>query len=144
MTAYTHSDVHVRPCEQAIDSVLIHANVEFGVLQSNGNCVNIGICRINTTHYKDMAVSRPKQRRCPLAQALLSVSDQGRLRVFFPRNGMMPCTERTFFKAPLFPVPLPYFLPETIQNGLPGLEQNIISAGMYPIRRGEEGYWIEF
>jgi hypothetical protein len=144
MTAYTHSDVHVRLYEQAIDSVLIHANVEFGVLQSNGNCVNIGICRINTTHYNDMAVSRQKQRRCPLAQALLSVSDQGRLRVFFPRNGMMPCTERAFFKAPLFPVPLPYFLPESIQNDLPGLEQNIISAGMYPIRRGEEGYWIEF
>jgi len=144
MTAYTHSDVLVRPYEQAIESVLIHANVEFGVLQSNGNCVNIGICRINTTHFNDMALTRRKHRRCPLAEALLSVSDRGRLQVFFPRSGMMPCTERAFFSAPVFPVPVPYYLPESVQNELPGLEQNIIPAGLYAIRCGTEGYWIEF
>lgn len=144
MTVYTHRDALLCPNEQAIDSVLIRANVEFGVLQSNGNCVNIGICRINTTHCASMATTREKQRRCPVAEALLSVNAQGRLRIFFPRAGMMPCTERAFFSRPVFPVPVPYFLPESIQNELPGLEQNLISEGLYPIRRSAEGYWIEF
>lgn len=144
MTAYTQHDVLHRPYEQAITPIQLHANVEFGVLQSNGNCVNIGICRINTTHFTDMALARQKQRRCPVAEVLLSISDSGRLQAFFPRAGMLPCTERAFFKAPVFPVPVSYFLPETIHDALPGLEQNIIPAGLYPIRRLEEGYYIEF
>ena len=144
MTVYTHRDVLPRPDGQAIDFILLRANVEFGVMQSNGNCVNIGICRINTTHCTEMASARQKQRRCPLAEALLSVTTRGRLQVFFPRAGMMPCTERAFFSRPVFPVPVPYFLPESVQNNLPGLEQNIISEGLYPIRRTAEGYWVEF
>ncbi|MCK6695263.1 MAG: hypothetical protein L6Q97_24575 [Thermoanaerobaculia bacterium] len=144
MTVYTHRDVLLHSDEQAIRPVLIRANVEFGVLQSNGNCVNIGICRINTTHCSEMALKRQKQRRCPLAEALLSVNPQGRLQVFFPRAGMMPCTERAFFSRPVFPVPVSYYLPESVQSSLPGLDQNIISAGLYPIRRSAEGYWVEF
>lgn len=144
MTVYTHRDVLPRPDGQAIDLVPLRANVEFGVMQSNGNCVNIGICRINTTHCTDMASARHKQRRCPLAEALLSVSGRGRLLVFFPRAGMMPCTERAFFSRPVFPVPVPYFLPASVHDNLPGLNQNIISEGLYPVRRTAEGYWVEF
>ena len=144
MTAYTHSDVLLYPFEQAIHPVLLHAGVEFGVMQNNGNCVNIGICRINTTHYTDMALARKKQRRCPFAEAFLSVSPKGRLQAFFPRGGMLPCTERVFFRGPVFPVPLAYYLPESVQHELPGLTQTIISAGLYPIRRSEDGFWIDF
>lgn len=144
MTVYTHRDVPSHHYGAAVNPLHILANVEFGVLQSDGNCVNIGICRINTTHYTDMAVSRQKQRRCPVASALLSVNEQGRLQAFFPRTGMMPCTERIFFRGPVFPVPVPYLLPESVQDKLPGLEQDMIPSGLYPIRRTEEGYWIEF
>ena len=144
MTAYATGDVLLHVCEQAIRPVFFHADVEFGVMQSNGNCVNIGICRINTTHRKHMAAARQKNRGCPFAEALLSVSDTGRLQMFFPRNGMKPCTERVFFRGRVFPVPEPYYLPESVQTNLPGLSQNIISAGLYPIRRRQEGYLIEF
>lgn len=144
MTDYTHRDVLLRYDEQNVYSIRLQANVEFGVLQSDGNCVNIGICRISTTHYTDMAEARKKQRRCPIAAVFLSVGAQGHLQAFFPRSGMMPCTERAFFKGPVFPVPTSYYLPESVQDGLPGLVQNIIPAGLYPIRRQEEGYWIEF
>ncbi len=145
MTVYTQRDALLTACEPVILSDLqLLASVEFGVMQSNGNCVNIGICRINTTHCNQMVLDRPKHRRCPLAEALLRVSDNGRLLVFFPRAGMMACTERTFFRGPVFPVPAPYCLPESVLEGLPGLDQNIIAAGLYPIRRNNEGYWIEF
>lgn len=144
MTAYTHADVLLHPKECAISSVFLRANVEFGVLQSNGDCVNIGICRINTTHCTDMVRARKKQRQCPFAEAKLSVSPKGRLQAFFPRTGMLPCTERIFFRGPVFPVPVAYFLPEAVQNGLPGLSQAIIATGLYPIRKSDEGYWIEF
>lgn len=144
MTDYTHCDVLLYPKEHAIDSVLLHADVEFGVLQSNGDCVNIGICRINTTHYANMAFARKKHRLCPSAEAFLRASPEGRLQAFFPRAGMLACTERAFFSKPVFPVPVAYFLPEPVQNDLPGLTQDIIAAGLYPIRRSDEGFWIDF
>ena len=145
MTAYTHADVLLCSEEQVIHHpVLLHADVEFGVLQGNGNCVNIGICRINTTHHTDMALARKKQRRCPTAGALLGVSPTGRLQAFFPRAGMLPCTERAFFRGRVFPVPVAYYLPEPVRESLPGLTHTIIPNGLYPIRRSDEGYWIEF
>lgn len=122
----------------------LHANVEFGVLQSDGECVRLGICRINTTHYYDMINTRLKRRQCPIAGAKLHVSPQGRLLVFFPKKGMLPCTEREFFRQPVFPVPVAYFLPEDVREGLPALEQIIIPAGLYPIRQSVKGYWVEF
>ena len=144
MTAYAPTDVRLQPMESALHLDLLHASVEFGVLQANGNCVNIGICRINTTHYSNMAVTRHRNRQCPFAEALLSVSPNGRLEVFFPRAGMKACTERAFFRAPVFPVPVAYFLPESIKNELPGLQNAIISTGLYPIRQSAEGYSVVF
>ncbi|HNM28011.1 MAG TPA: hypothetical protein PKL15_21360 [Saprospiraceae bacterium] len=144
MTAYTRADVLLHPVEQINHSFFLHAGVEFGVLQANGNCVNIGICRINTTHHSDMTLTRKKQRRCPTADARFYVGPKGRLLAFFPRSGMLPCTERVFFRGPVFPVPVAYCLPESVCGGLPGLAQNIISAGLYLIRKSDEGYWIEF
>ncbi|MBK9337589.1 MAG: hypothetical protein IPM98_13910 [Lewinellaceae bacterium] len=124
--------------------LLVHANVEFGVLQSNGDCINIGICRITTTHFNDRLAMRAKRRRCPVAAAELCVSPQGHLQAFFPKAGMLPCTERAFFRMPVFPVPVAYFLPDAVRDRLSGLQQGIIPAGLYPIRRCDEGYWITF
>ena len=144
MTAYTTSDVLLLPSERASDFIHVQGSVEFGVLQSNGDCVNIGICRINTTHLTKMATARYKNRSCPMAEALLGVGPDGHLWVFFPRAGMKPCTERVFFRGPVFPVPVPYYLPEDVQQSLPGLTQQIIASGLYPIRRDAEGFWIQF
>ncbi len=144
MTAYAPTDVQLRPVERTTSFNFLNASVEFGVLQSNGNCTNIGICRINTTHVNHMVNTRKEKRRCPLAEALLSVSPNGRLRIFFPRSGMKPCTERVFFRGPVFPVQVAYLLPEILQKQLPGLLQPVIPTGIYPIRHSEEGYYIEF
>ena len=120
------------------------ADVQFGVFQSNGNCLNIGICRISYSNYPTLPFSRSKKHSCPSAEAELYTSLRGRMLAFFPKTGMLPCTERAFFRQPVFPVPVAYFLPESIQTELPELQQNIIPTGLYPIRRSAEGYWVEF
>ena len=137
-------DVQLHPQKQTIPTQSLQANVEFGVLESNGNCVNIGICRINTTQQRNMTVTRKENRRCPVATAFLSVTPHGRLQAFFPRAGMKACTERAFFHKPVFPVPVAYFLPESLQKELPGLKIQIIEEGLYPIRKTPEGFIVEF
>lgn len=120
----------------------IRADVEFGVMQANGDCVGVGICRIITTH--QLHTNRSHRRRCPRARAFLSASEEGRLEMFFPKNGMLPCTERAFFRHRVFPVPLPVFLPEDIRTALPDLRQTLLDAGLYSVRVAVAGYWITF
>ncbi|MEQ1747408.1 MAG: hypothetical protein ABMA02_18400 [Saprospiraceae bacterium] len=128
----------------ATDLPFLHTNVEFGVLQIDGSCLHIGICRITTTHCYNVSQKRSPARRCPVAEAELSVGANGRLRAFFPKSGMLPCTERAFFNRRVFPVPVPHVLPEFVQAGLPELKGGIIPAGLYPVRPSVGGYWIEF
>jgi len=118
------------------------ADVEFGVMQADGSCVGIGICRIITTH---QWLSRPRLgRRCPRAQAFLSLSSDGRLTMYFPRDGMLPCTERTFFRPPVLALPVPVVLPPALFSHLPELQQNILPAGLYTIHREVNGYRVVF
>lgn len=146
MADYNLCDVSSHALGVTFLSELLSANVEFGVMQSDGNCVNIGICRIvsNRKNKRTATPARSEKRRCPTAKAFFSLSPDGRLQAFFPRAGMMACTQRAFFRAPVFPVPVPYFLPESFQNDLPGLKEPVISAGLYPIRTTEEGFFITF
>ncbi len=144
MTAYAPTEVRLHAQESPTAPNFLLANVEFGVLQSDGNCVNIGICRINTTHYSNMELTRNRNRQCPQAEVLLSVGPNGRLQMFFPRAGMQACTEQAFFRTPVFPVPVSYCLPEAVRDQLPGLLEAIIPSGLYPIRRMPEGYSVEF
>ncbi len=118
----------------------VQAEVEFGVMQANGDCIGIGICRIITTHQ----LQAHRRRRCARAQALLCVSEARRLCIFFPRSGMLPCTERAIFRKPLFALPQPLFLSEAVRRALPQLQQLIVAAGTYPIRASAAGYWIAF
>lgn len=140
MITHLESDVVARPLANPASSQILTAEIEFGTINRNGECVNVGICRLQP----NVNASRPSHRRCPQALAELSVNNQGCLQIFFPKNGMMPCTERAFFSHWLFPVPLAVVLPEFIGQGLAGLKQSILPAGTYPIRRSAEGYRIEF
>jgi len=130
--------------EHATTHSLVHADVEFGVMQSNGDCISLGICRITTTHCYEKASARVRRRSCPVAAAEISVHERGHLLMFFPKSGMLPCTERAFFRQWLFPVPVAHCLPKDLQKNLPALKQHIIPAGLYPIRRTAAGYWVAF
>lgn len=118
----------------------ITADIEFGTLNRDGDCVNVGICRMQPNVKPDLKTPR----RCHYALAHLSVGASGHLRMFFPRAGMKPCTARAFFSHWLFPVPLACVVPDALAQGLCGLRQTILPAGAYPIRRVEAGYWVEF
>ena len=145
MTDYTTG---IAPSHLAVERAAAHlpvyADVEFGVMQSNGDCISLGICRIATTHYCEEASARVRRRSCPRAAAEIRVNEQGHLLMFFPKSGMLPCTERAFFRQLLFPVPVAHYLSEDLQKNLPGLKQHIIPTGLYPIRRSAEGYWLAF
>jgi hypothetical protein len=121
----------------------VRADVKFGVLQPNGDCTNVGICRIVTVQRQGYALPA-KRRSCPTAAAELFLSMEGRLLIYFPKSGMLPCTERAFFRQLVFPMPVAHCLPEDVLKCLHGLKQHIIPAGLYPIRRSASGYWVAF
>lgn len=145
MTDYTtrgtllHRSLGCAPADKSI-----RADVEFGVMQSNGDCIGIGICRITTTHYAQQGQKRPRQRSCPLVSARIQARSDGRLVIFFPKSGMLPCTERAFFRQPVFPVSVPYYLPDDLREQLPELRLCIVEPGVYPIQHSASGYWVTF
>lgn len=121
----------------------VHADVKFGVLQPDGDCLNIGICRIITA-LKRTTGRTARHRECPTARTELYSLPNGRLLMHFPKSGMLPCTERAFFKQPVFPMPMAFYLPETLRALLPSLKMEVLPSGLYPIRCSEKGYWIVF
>lgn len=140
MTDYSTFSLPAAP--ETRHTLRVKADVEFGVMQANGECVGVGICRIITTH--QLHTGRSYRRHCPRAMAFLSASEEGRLEMFFPKNGMLPCTERAFFRHRVFPVPLPVFLPEDIRGALPDVQQAILDAGLYPVKVEATGYRVTF
>ncbi|MCC7505029.1 MAG: hypothetical protein IT259_07005 [Saprospiraceae bacterium] len=140
MIAHLESDVVTRHAQIPFTSSTILADIEFGTRNRDGDCVNIGICRIQP----NVNSARPSHRRCPLVIGELSVGENGCLNIFFPHEGMLPCTARAFFSHWLFPLPVAYVLPENILHALAGLQQTILPAGTYPIKRVEGGYMIHF
>jgi hypothetical protein len=115
------------------------ADVEFGILNKNGDCVNIGICKINTSIRSANAPSR-----CRHALARLGVTIRGTLIMCFERKGLLPCTERAIFRLLAFPIPASFIIPDTVRAALPELSQAVIAPGRYPIRSTKDAYFIEF
>ncbi len=140
MIAHLESDAATPTAFVQSFSFTITADIEFGTLNRDGDCVNVGICRMQPNVRPELAA----RRRCHHALAHLSVGELGNLRMFFPRKGMKPCTERAFFSPWLFPVPVACVVPEVLVRQLEGLQQTILPPGTYAIRRSEKGFWVEF
>lgn len=138
MIAHPSTDTARSDLEQ-LPARMLRADIEFGTMSRDGDCVNIGICRVEPN-----VRNRSDNRHCPHAEVLLGAGEQGNLRMFFPRNGMKPCTIRAFFSNWLFALPVPFVLHETLVRRIEGLRQSILPAGAYPIRRTENGFWLEF
>lgn len=60
MTDYSTFSLPAAP--ETRHTAKVKADVEFGVMQANGECVGVGICRIITTH--QLHTTRTHQRRC--------------------------------------------------------------------------------
>ena len=144
--------VHVRD-HFSEDGILVHystdyectpvlANVHFGVPGGNGECLQIGICRVVIDSIP--ALGPKVSRRCRQASAYFSVNQDGDLEMFFPFAGIMPCTERAIFRNKWFPVPEAYRLPDHILTELPHGTPPVIAVGKYPITKKLDGYTITF
>lgn len=118
----------------------VTAEIEFGTLNKDNECVQVGICRLEPNAKLQPAA----RRRCHHALVHLLTGEAGNLVMFFPRNGMKPCTARAFFSHWLFPVPVAFVVPDLFVRQLGGLRQTILPPGTYPIRRDASGYWVEF
>ena len=118
----------------------VTCNVHFGVPGGQGDCLQIGICRVII----DAFPSAIQDRRCRKAQAELYINESGQYEMFFAAEGIMPCTERAIFKNKWFPVPVAHRFDENIVKNLDTDISPIIPVGKYPITKVQDGYVISF
>jgi hypothetical protein len=118
----------------------ITCNVHFGVPGGQGDCAQMGICRVIV----DQAPTKEEVRRCRVTKAQLFLDGDGHWSMFFEKADILPCTERAVFFNKWFPVPVAYRLDDAIAEKLDPEAQTLIAAGKYPISRSEDGYLIRF
>ena len=113
--------VHVRD-HFSEDGILVHystdyectpvlANVHFGVPGGNGECLQIGICRVVIDSIP--ALGPKVSRRCRQASAYFSVNQDGDLEMFFRLRALCPVRNGPFLEINGFPF-LRHFLYPTI------------------------------
>jgi hypothetical protein len=137
-TAVTHSSLDIKsfiPPQRAVAST-----VYFGVPDKNGNCVQVGICRM----ILDQNTNNKENKRCRLAKALAFTLSDGSLALFFSGEHLLPCTERAIFKNKWLPVPVACPLPQDLLDKLEDPIMPVIAKGNYPITKVRGGYMISF
>ena len=121
----------------------ITCNVHFGVPGGQGDCIQIGICRVIIDETPNPSTLAKENRRCRQAAAQITPNADGGIDMFFPEEGIMPCTERAIFRNAWFPVPVAHELPGEISNRFENTRR-VIAAGRYPVIRVSGGYVISF
>ena len=121
----------------------IQGGVEFGTLTRDGECLNVGICRM-TSEESTIFYFEKQSRKCRRAAATFSVHPDGGLQMDFPKAGMLPCTERAVFGQGLFPVPEGYLIPVHLKNQFPGECPEYIPPGAYSIEDLGHSYRVVF
>ena len=122
----------------------VTCNVHFGVPGGQGDCIQIGICRVIIDAVPNSNTLARENRRCRQAAAEVTVNQDGGIDMFFPEEGIMPCTERAVFRNQWFPVPVAHQLPDEMMNRLESGIRPVIAAGRYPVSRVPGGYVISF
>ena len=132
---------HPTSAQEAPTYIIV--SVEFGQRLPNGNCGHIGICSTGDATLPGSA-ALPRERRCRRAMAQVTAGKDGRAIFFFPRDKMLPCTARAFFRGSTFHVPVSYELPVQWQDELPNLQTFTLEAGHYIVEKYEAGFLIRF
>lgn len=112
------------------------ADVEFGVLTKDGDCILTGICRVSE------ALPLSTERRCRHAPAVFSREGERHLSCFFPRALMRPCVRAAFFDQEDFGLPLSVPLPAFVTGALGLPSDTVIAPGLLPIVKTAEGYGL--
>lgn len=119
-------------------------SVYFGTPDNQGNCVQIGVCKVIVDHTAFSTRNTKEEKRCRVAHAHVYVGDAGNLEMFFPKSGILPCTERAIFRNKWLPVPVACRLPNELNHALNYFSKNTITMGNYPIIETEDGYIISY
>lgn len=112
----------------------IHADVVLG--SPSANCAGVGICRV-------MAVGEGASLKCPKIPALLSVTEEGKLRMEFQKGVMDNRFMRRHFRWLLFQVFEPYLIPYHVL-GHTKLKQRTIHPGIYQVWDVEGALIVDF
>ena len=102
----------------------------------SSGCQGVGICQmINITHETAC--------KCPRVGAMIGLSENGRLRIYFQKSTMdLRCLKR-HFNWGLFQVIEPYKVPEFVSNGL-DITSYTIQPGIYPAWESEDTIIVDF
>lgn len=119
-------------------------SVYFGTPDNLGNCVQIGVCKVIVDQTAFSTRNTKEEKRCRVAHAHVYIGDAGNLEMFFPKSGILPCTERAIFRNKWLPVPVACSLPNELNHTLNYLTNNMITTGNYPIIETEDGYIISY
>ena len=108
------------------------------VLGSPGNgCNGVGICRMY------MINNRSPTLRCPIINAQLLQTDNGRLRITFSKAKLDARYLKRHFRWHLFQVLEAFELPGWTRRRL-GLVQRHIEPGIYTVWDGEDVFIVDF
>ncbi|MEI6411839.1 MAG: hypothetical protein WCR52_20780, partial [Bacteroidota bacterium] len=114
----------------------VKSEVIFGA-PSEG-CGGVGICRI-------IAGSLNIQYKCPKVSALISLTEEGKIKMKFAKNSMQPRFMKRHFRWLLFQVMEPYAVPETLLNKLnQELQGYTINPGIYQVWETRDWMIVEF
>lgn len=119
-------------------------SVYFGTPDNHGNCVQIGVCKVIVDQSAFSNRNTKEEKRCRVALAHVYMGDTGNLEMFFPKSGILPCTERAIFRNKWLPVPVACSLPNDLNQALNYFTKNTITMGNYPIIETEDGYIISY
>ena len=112
----------------------VRAEVVLG--SPSANCAGVGICRV-------MALGENAGLSCPTVPALISITEEGKLRLEFQKSSMEGRFMRRHFRWSLFQVFEPYLVPYHIL-GHTKLEQRTIRPGIYQVWEVEDTLIVDF
>lgn len=112
----------------------IRAEVVLG--SPSANCGGVGICRV-------MALGENANISCPRLPVLLSLTEEGKLRLEFQKSSMEGRFLRRHFRWSLFQVFEPYLIPYSVM-GHTKLEQRTIRPGIYQVWEVGDTLMVDF
>ena len=114
----------------------VKSEVIFGA-PSEG-CGGVGICRI-------IAGSLNIQYKCPKVLALISLTEEGKIKMKFAKSSMQPRFMKRHFRWLLFQVMEPYAVPDMLLRKLnPELQDFTINPGIYQVWETRDWMIVEF
>lgn len=114
----------------------VRSEVIFGA-PSEG-CGGVGICRI-------IAGSFNIQHKCPKVSALISMTEEGKIKIKFSKSTMQPRFMKRHFRWLLFQVVEPYQIPDILLQKLNhDMGGYTIHPGIYQVWESQEWMVVEF